>query len=475
MEQSIVVSDSLKFGSKEYSHPKYKLAQLYPLNGQPTGAVTTGGDEVIFQFPVKVFNLAQSILEMTITPLAPGADSHNIAYKRPLTPVRQIQLYTQGGVYLCDLYNVNKYLDTVYYPETSLEDFLCNEITTAVAGVKSIGTHRNNVITSLAAAVGINPDKIVIPANGQGANNMQADPTISYTEKLYYQPSSDNNIANPILNISFPMGSLYNTIFSVNKDIFIGEIINMRIVFESVNDVFYKYTADTAGAISSAIASVAAATSYTISNIYFYLAVEQDLNIANTIMSKVLNGGMVLPIPYVYTYRQTLIGGQDQTITLRFNRAHGKKLRKIYHVPYDGHATTVYNYNRDNTAGALAVQYYYTLLNNDRLQDFNINCTQYKDWQLHQKKLEKSSIQSVQEYQSNWFHVEDFTSEKPLWSQESKDVSFSSGISLDSEQKWDIYMYMNDGRAAPAAGFLHYDFAITEKELSISPGAIKVY
>lgn len=471
------ISDELKYTKKDYSHPKYRFNQLYPISGQQTFVVTSGGNELQFQLPVKVFNLARSVLEMTITPSIPAA-GHNVSYKTPLSPIRQIQLFTQGGVYLCDVYNVNKYVNTVYFPETTLPDFLSNEIVdsvTAAASVKSIGTHRSNLINSASAAVMLNANRIPIPANG----TIAADPTFvpatcSYTERMYYQTASADTIGNPVLKISFPMKHLYNTIFNIDKDLYFGEVLNLRIIFDHSDSTFYKITAGAAELICPAFADLArlsSITQYTVSNTFFYLAAETDLNIANQIINRVSTAGLSLTIPYVYTYKTNIASGTSQSISLRFNRAHGKKLRKIYHIPCHPTESLVYNYNRDNNDQKMVVSYY-TLLNNDRLQEFNITGADYKDWQLIKNKLTGSAIQSVGEYRSSWFIVDDFCTEKPLCSDESHDFTLSSGIDLISEQKWDLYLETTNRDAI--GGFVHYNFAITEKDLFIRPGSIIV-
>lgn len=472
-EISQVTSEELKYRSSSYLHPKQKFQQLQPFSGNQPKVIGTGGGEIIFQLSNKVMNLSKSILEFTITPSAAGVGFHNVKYVKPLAPIRQIQLYTQSGVYLCDLYHVNKYLDVVYYPETSLDEFLSNELSTAINGVKSMQTHRSNLTAGNVPAYGDNQKRISIPANGAFADITETIPTINYTEKLYYQPGSADAAADPIIKISFPLKYIYNTIFSVDKNIYMGEILNLRFVFADTKDIMYKV--DKVGAGGNIRPSVDNTPDVTLTadNFYIYLAVENDLEIARQIIDRVNTQGLMLNLPYVYAYKTNFASGTNQSLSLRFNRAHGKKLKKIYHAPCHGKEETVYNYVRDNVDGVKTVDYYYTLLNNDRMQEFNIKCSEYKDWQLHRHKLLGSSIQSVQEYQYGWFHCDDFTGEQPLCSKIAHDNNLSSGIDLNVEQKWDIYLTMNNDRSANG-GITHYNFAITEKELIIRPGQIMV-
>lgn len=465
---SQVTSSELDYSKKSLLHPKYKLSQIYPQSGLQTQTLTSaGGQEIIFQLPVKVFNLSKSVLRYTLTPsAASGAGNNYVAYRTPLQCIRQIQLYTQSGVYLCDLYYVNKYLNTVFYPETKIDDFLelpISNVTTATV-VPTIGTFRSNQLANGTTA-GLQAGYVV--ADADLANPAVTAATVNYTEKTYLSGGSARNSTNPVISINFDMKNIMNTIFSMDKDLFIGEVLQLRIVFDS-SDTSY-YFLDTAGDDTTVLTGAAAMGAHTVavSNIAFYLAIEQDLGIAQQIIDKA-STGLTIPIPFVYSYK-TNLSSTSQSLSLRFNRAHGRKLRKIYHAPYCGTENIYFQYYRENLRGAKTVTSFYTLLNNERLQEFNVDTTQFQDYMLLSHKLDRSAIQSVQEYQYGWFWVEDFTSEGPLWSHESQDITLSSGIPLDSEQKWDIFMTMANARAQN-----HYNFAVTEKTLLIQPGAIIV-
>lgn len=475
-----VVSDQLKFRSKEYSHPKYKLSQLYPLSGSQTQTINAAGSqEIIFQLPVKCMNLSKSVLSYTMRPADyAGDDGDNVffTHKSPLTAIRQIQLYTQGGVYLCDLYNVNKYLNVVYFAETDKETFSTNEIrnNTSISNY-GIYAHQNGRPAPIATIpLGSYNYSSRVVTNAAGA--VQAVDAVGTTavgqfERIYFEPGTlspadpqpDPPTPDPVINIQFPMKYLYNTIFDIDKDMFFGEVLQLRIVFDGRDATYFQ-----AEATNDATNAEACSQDINVTNIAFYTAVEQDQNIVNSIVKKFNTEGITIPIPYVYTYK-TNLSSTSQSLSLRFNKAHGKKLRRIYHAPFHNVENSVTAYMRDNIGGAKTVSNFYTLLNNDRLQEFNVDCSKAQDYMLLNHKLKNSTFVGVDSYQYVWFWVDDFTSEKPLSSPESKDIFLSSGIDLSAEQKWDIYMTTANNRALN-----HYNFAITEKELLIRPGAIQV-
>jgi len=177
---------------------------------------------------------------------------------------------------------------------------------------------------------------------------------------------------------------------------------------------------------------------------------------------------MTLPIPFLYSYKIPKTS-TTQTVELRFDRNHGKKLRRIYHAPYHNTESGATAYARDNIKGLNTVTSFYSLLNNDRLQEFNVNTANAEDYMILNPRIKDSCFPNVDSYQNNWFWVDDFTSEGPLCKNSSQDITLSSGIDLNSEQKWSIYMTMANAREIN-----HYNFVVTEKELLIRPGQIVV-
>jgi len=117
---------------------------------------------------------------------------------------------------------------------------------------------------------------------------------------------------------------------------------------------------------------------------------------------------------------------------LRFNRGHGIRLKKIFHSVFNS-AETV-STSTDNAAGNIRVRAtaydndnrfypatggdgvvrpkvntFYTMLDNERIQEFNLTCASFDDYKLLKDKLAESMIQSSDMYYYNWFWIEDFS------------------------------------------------------------------
>lgn len=469
MEQA--TADSLKYRKKEFLHPKYKLSQLYPLSGLQTQTITAAGStEIVFQIPTKVVNLSKSYFNFTMTPsAATTANAQSFfAHKTPLSCIRQIQLYSQNGAYLCDLNYVNKFLNVAHFAETSYADFSSNGyITSTTVGDYNIFAGPSGNLGTAVSAFNFAQRVVTDNAGVVAALNSAGTNPLSYIERQYFVNGENGAVgaggAAPVFNIQFPMKYLYDTIFNVDKDLyFAGEVLQLRFVFDVRDSAFFE------SPNGLLVGNVAMTRDINVSNIGFYLAVEQDPSIVTQVIEKTMSQGQALAIPYVYSYKINNGASTNPSLSFRFNRAHGTKLRRIYHAPFHNTETGATAYCRDNIGGAKTVSQLYTLLNNERLQEFNVLCTSAQDWMVLKNKLKDSTYLNSDGYQNNWFWVDDFTSEDSLWQNTSQDINLSSGIDLGVEQKWDIYMTTTN------RALNHYVFAITEREILLRPGAITV-
>lgn len=526
---NIATNTALDYTQKSLSHPRYRFSQILPQTTPPT---VNGGQDILFQIPVRVVNMSESILRFTIKPPAagPGAGTINVSHVTPLSMIRTIEFYNQGNQMLCQLYNVNKYLNTVFFAETKLEDFIDLPVTkdkvSRVAGVANliantvsdwgIGTFKCNTLfnnrlvdgsdetnlqaahDNLTIAANINPNNNIYPQNGSGRYVIQTNAGVisevnqygGPNQRAYFRTGVINNNLSPTINVNFPLKYLYNTILSLNKDMYFGEIMYLRFVFDGADSTYYNTTPGVIGIIannltidaplvpnySDALINAPAAignVNLPITNISLYVAIEEDLGISTVITNKFMTEGLRYNIPFVWTSKIAPGPQTNPNISLRWNTGMGKFIRKIYVAPFhntESGATAYMRYNDlgNNAPGGNAqiITSFYTMLNNTRINDFNIDNTYQQDWMLMQRKLKGSALQGYKDYTGSWFWCEDFTGEGPLWDKESKDTTLRSGVSLSSEQKYDAYFYTSN------IALLFYVFAIVEREVSCRPGQI---
>ena len=90
-----------------------------------------------------------------------------------------------------------------------------------------------------------------------------------------------------------------------------------------------------------------------ITNLLFYLAIEKDQVIENMVKSLVLRPeGLQLLVPMVYYNKFPLAIAASHNLIVRYNRANGIKLKKIYWAPYNPTESGNTAYDHSNIAGA---------------------------------------------------------------------------------------------------------------------------
>ncbi len=463
------ISKQLDYEKKGYVHPEYRFSQVLPLSGGQTVTVSTaGGQETQFEIPVRPVNLSRTYLQFQASIAALAANS-NMVFGDCIPFFQQVQAYTRSGLYLADLNYANNYTKVVLNAETKLPEFLNNNTQSSAniaagdptADPQVIGSgamfYRNNIL--VAAGAGVNPPAPRPTMLGVGSN-------LSYTEPAYLlSTAAVNNICT--FNVTIDLGKFKNTIFSLNKDLYFGEIIILRLVWAPGIKVAYRGT-QAGGDIDDT--PVPLASDVNISQLSLKIAVEKNQGIQNQLLSKISAGGLSILVPYVHSFK-TNLGGSTQSVSIRLNRGHGIRLRKVYHSLFNNAETanTAYDHNNLPTAAAANLSRktasYYTMLNNERLQEFDLVTRRLDDWNILKDSLKGSVIQNHNIYHYNWFHRDVFDGE---YSMENDMSNLAAGLDLNTEQKWDIFLQVVN------ANYNHYTFAVVEKLLTVTPNGITI-
>lgn len=460
------IGGELDYQKQNFSHPQYKMNKISTQNGTQTATISGGGgSQSIFEIPANlVYNLAKSKLYFTMTvpeeQIAGPANGALWIPKDCASMIAQLQLYNRAGVYLCDLNYVQNYTKVINKPETSMSEYLqydtagINAPVAVEAGLSRFLRKSNSVANSATRTA-------LAPYAKRPTDDSNA--SINYLEPQYAEPGviyDGAGAGNVAITFCVPLEHFRNSVLACDKDLYFGEPLLLRIVWSPVNRISW---------LSSAVNdpdanSEAPDGDVAISELNLYLASETNSMIVNALKQKVSSGQFSMLIPYVHSYK-TNLGGANQNISLRFNRQHGERLLKVYSTVFNNTETTCLAYDNDNTAGA-KVTSYYTSLNNNRLQDFNVTVANDEDWLLHMDLVKNSVIQNVSIYKYNWFHVDDFGGIKLQDTQGAFNVR--TGLPLDIEQKLDVN-YTTAGN-----NLNHYNFAVTQRVLNIGAGGITV-
>lgn len=463
------IAPQLDFKKEEYAHPSYRFNRVLQMSGLTTETVTVaGGQEMRFEIPVSAVNLSRSYITFQFrVPAAPNPGMNNV-FMDCFPHFSIVQLYTRTGIYICDLNEAANYTSVVYNAETKLSDFLCEGLMGRVAGAAGLPATNPNLIGSGShfqrSNLAVNPAGNR-PAITTGAASAAAN--IFYTEPAYVNRSvtieagGGESVLN--CNVCFPLNHYHNTIFATDKDIYFGEIVVMRIVWSPSIKIAYTNTVSANLTVGAAALTV----SISVRDIALNIATEKNPEIVNQLQAQIAESKYSLLIPYVITSKNSLTG-TSQNVSLRFNRGHGRRLTKIYHTIFNSteSSNTAYDHNNVGTAvtGIGRCASYYTLLDSSRLQEFDINCDVLDDWNLVREELKGSVLQSSDIFKYNWFHRDRF--DGLTLESEGKINNYEVGLDLNQERRWDIYC------TTVNSAFTHYNFAITQKLLTITPEGI---
>jgi hypothetical protein len=438
------VAPQIDYQKLPFSYSNYTLSKITPIEGSQSRTISaSGGDVLTFDLPPNsAYNLARSYLSFAITPAAGPNPGYNWIPVDTLTSLREIVIQTKGGLQLAYITNLDVYLKAVLKYDTKLSDLLLgDEVANSFNGLS-----RNDSL--VAAAVRYD-------------NTASA---INYTEARYLVPGQ-NNTATPVIMYDIPLSIISNTIFSLDKDLLFGETLQIKITMNSANRLGWYSTSQT-----NPTSGATAIASYTITNPFLYLAIEKNETVVNALKMKVMsNEGMNLLFDYVYVNKTAFSPSTQQQLQLRYNRANGLRLKKIYYCLTPGTEATNTTYELSNINGA-KVSSFYTMLNNIRRLDYNVSCASVdlEDWMAMRDKLRGSCIQSSNVYQYNWVWIESFDDGVSPLEADKNEVNREQGLDLNVEQKYDFVATTANN------AHNHYAFSVCQKMLVANSMGIQI-
>lgn len=442
---STTISHELDYKPVEYSCPNYRFSKILPLSGSQTvtlGAAST--QETILEIPTKAFNLANSVLSWDRTIALVGGRSIWTP-EDTCGEILQIQFYSRSALNLVDLNYCNNYLKVVGKKEKSFHSFMTNDVTDPL--------YRSDDL------------KVANYTPTANLGSVASGASVNYNECKYLS-STALGAAQTARRMRLRLGDLYNTLFSVDKDLLFPEVMILRIVWSSSKIGWTSLSQTDPSATPLDLPAGA-----TLNNVALYLATESRPEIERGLQAKVASGMEVL-IPYVSTYKLNL-AGTSQTVSIRLNRANGLFCRKIIHAVFNNAENVNTMYDHTNLDAAVAttagkVQSYYTAIDNQRIQNYDLSTSilVQDDYMYHKKQLEGSCILNQQMYQLNWFNCDDM-----LGSESVADGKLSpnliGGLDLTIDRKWDFV-----GQSMINANYNHYTFVVLTRKLVISPTSI---
>ncbi len=483
---SMVIASQIDYEQKAFSHGELVYTPQYPNNyGVPTLIGNGSATNVTIILPPEVYNLSQSYLNGVLTIPSPTTGQYVWTYGGVgFGLIQSIQFYGSSNQLLVDIDNVQNYLNIVGKKEMSQKDFLSSD-------------YRNGMSQSN-SLVG------AVPAQRFGNSTLPVSPlnpaSVNYLEPNYFNcgaigaaSAGGSTPGQVVINFSIPLNLIKNTLFAVDKNLFFGNIMYMKITFGSASKICYMSSSNAnpssgtpAPWVHNAAPLATEPTSIQVTNLQLMLAMENKEEIKETLKRKVATTGLELFIPWTRSYKATN-SSSSQSIPHQFTPGEGVTLQKIIHAIYNVQESLDTAYDCSNVANAPAgttvqkISSFYTMLNGRRLGDLAIDCTTLQTDYMCMKKLIKGSVmQNASIYQHNWFWEDDFTGYGAVGDQEGR-PNLVSGIPLTSQGPL-IYTFVGTNMVSQAGAsplnnnysFFHYDYVTFTRKLSITPGMASI-
>jgi len=441
---NVVTAEQQDYSQRLYSHGSYRYQTVFPNTFGTTISIQSGQNPVTLQLPIECFNLSQSYLFMTLTIPKTGTAGQFIwNYDDVMYGlISQIQHYANTNKYIVDLNQLQNYLKVIMKKEVAFTDFLSND---SIAGF-----YPNNSLVSAVPAI-----------RHDGSVSF-----MNYTEPAYLRVGADN--ADVTYNVMLPLRFIKNTLFSVDRDIYYGQLSYIKLMMGPIAKVAFASTNNANP--STGVINYPANLVPTVSNLQLFLAVQSDEGMKSALKGK-FSQGLTYAIPWTYAFKNSN-GNTAQNITIQFDLGSGQALNKIIHSVFNNTESVNTAYDNSNIDGA-KVKTYYTQLNGRRLQDITIDCQSssglYTDYMQQKRMLKGSVLTSRNIYQYNWFHCDDFT-EMPAVANQSDMNNVISGIPLGPMPiQWTFV-----GVSMANATFQHYTYAVFSKKLMVSPTMVDI-
>lgn len=420
----IKIDSSIDYSQKDTKMSKYKLSQIIQQTGGQAVTIGTSQQTSIFEIPVNTYNLAQSVLSFTETVPA-LASKVSFAY-RNTPPIAQLQLYSRSGAFLADISHFNNFCVSTLPHSKPTGDFLSS---------------KNDILV-------FNPATSPI-LNGFGS-----------ISDIYTELKSDLSV-NPdtpvVINWQIMGSELVNTIMSLDKSLYIPEVLNLKIVWLDRSKV--GFTADD---IKFGNAT-ALASDVQISNLKFLLAVEQNEAAVVALRNQTLTSGMSVMFPSSTCYKTTLQPSTVHAVSVRASRGMGERLERVYTTWVVGNETVENVY----FSNAQEVNNFYSLLDSVRQQEFNI-VTASQDYRAIMRSLIRDKVASADSNLENYFAFQESWCDDMISCAANQE---RAGKDLNVERKYDFYANYN----APASEQSnYYTTVVCQRQLMLMPSGVQV-
>ena len=434
-------------GETQSANPKYRFLRV-PMNNLTGSSFTITGTTsqlIEFKMPNCVYNLSQSFLQYEVDTAAQGAGNYAWVAADSLEVASNCYFGSAGGLDICNLQYVNRYVKLWRKATTKASDMISNDATSQ--------------LVSCNTALGANYYPVTSTPSGNPTG------VFNYIESQYLSAPSAANTAASYFRL-FPLSGIPDTIFALNKDLYVPIDMYARFTIGPGNQFAFLSTANNAPQTGGA----AITGNITINSCYLWLAVEQNQLIVDSVMNKVLSSGLSLNIPYTTAFRNSSTG-TVANVSIPLNQQYGRRLKRMLYSVWNGTEQANTALDCSNYNGSKVVTYN-TYMDNKQLQDLQISTAiaatgafAQDDWRENNKYFADSAILNRAVYALNWMHVDQFY-EPGSDANSSLQDNYDDGLEMKEPHLWQL-------QATTAnATLTHYNFATFVRRIHIDRNGI---
>lgn len=314
--------------------PRYRYARI-PLNNLTSGTVTlqpTSSTLLEWKIPAStVHNLAKSFISYNYQWPAGTAGQYGFTFEDGCD-FRSAYFGNGSGLGIVDLQYADASVNVLRPIRTKLQDFLQKDQLSQFYPSNQLA--QNNLL----------------PFSKDGLlTGTENSATTNYLEAQHLFIANNAAQIIPIFRY-FPLDSFKDTFFSVDKDLVYGTDMYIRL--------FTNYLQRIGGFTSTpnnpniAANFTAINTTVNASNVYLNLAIEENLDIRNNLLTALSHGSIKMSIPYLYNYRFSIAGQSSSgNVSLTLTKNYGRAVKQILVVPFNGQEYTQYSFDHSNVNG----------------------------------------------------------------------------------------------------------------------------
>lgn len=480
-----LITPELDWSAKSLSHPQRIYSKINVINGVNSGTLSTSTQGAFsFQIPAKVLSLKESYVSLDISIATSGATLCPAIAGNLSNIFSRVVCTADNNTVLFDINDFHRYGSMMIAPSMkfqTLEQECVNALGLLPGGATaSTIAQRNpfNVLCKAATFQGVSA------ADVESTVLSSKTPIDKYTgaTTLVHKENPNPNTYRHFIQKTGATDevSAYSLQFRL-KDLLPHTICALDQLFyfggSQLQFDFYFNAIDYVGALlgtSALITSVAQLPTTTFSNFQFNLCTEYNVNVTNSIMEKVKNGGISIPIPYVYGSKTSITSGTSHNVNQVITRSAGGRLLWVAWAPFDNSGTRdILNSHSQLNCTALAglgtyanvFSSYNTSLDNVFIKSQStIDCTKGEHWLYNKNELRGSAIQGIDTFSNDFVHIDSWVG-KPLCEY---DPSVVDGLVLNENHTWGLTS------TTVATSLQHYIYYCMQRQLVIQPFSVQV-